>query len=66
MTSDMKQINARITDAQWQVIQRLMVSQQLTLAELIRMALAEYATQHGADDRPFYDTPQHGGKRSKE
>jgi hypothetical protein len=64
MTSTLKQINARVTDEQLQIIERLASTLSLSKADVIRLALAEYAAINGEDDKPFYDMPQHGGKRT--
>lgn len=66
MPSDMKQINARITGEQWQIIEQLMEIHEMSLAQLIRAGLAELAAQGGLNDRVFWQTPQHGGKREKD
>lgn len=63
MPSDLKQINARINDAGIETIERLMKKLNMTKAEVIREALAEFSALHDEDPRPFYNTPQHGGKR---
>ena len=61
--TELIRISTRLTEEQKFAFTRLRIKTGLTQAELIRVALAEYAALHREDSSVWHDTPQHGGKR---